>query len=239
MEENTRKLLSFVLASTIIAGAPAASNAEEIKSEVSIYETNKDTITYTVKEGDTLGKIAKRYFGNECYYEELAKYNNLIDPNVLSVGQVINIPNDLLSLLSLEYSKDYECDKTYTVKEGDTLYCIVRVQYGLTNQEAVDKLATYNNLSDPNCLYNGQVLLIPCKDKLMEVKQNDYSEQYNAMGYRLYHQENKCEKPTKIIINPCGTYEQVFVPCEGWVYYYPVFVPYDNVEHGHCPILKP
>ena len=58
----------------------------------------------------------------------------------------------------------------------------MRVQYGLKNQEAVDKLATYNNLSDPNRLSVGQVLLIPSIDKLLNVQQRDYSEQYNKMG---------------------------------------------------------
>ena len=63
----------------------------------------------------------------------------------------------------------------------------MRVQYGLKNQEAVDKLATYNNLSDPNRLSVGQVLLIPSIDKLLSVQQRDYSEQYNKMGDILYN----------------------------------------------------
>ena len=63
----------------------------------------------------------------------------------------------------------------------------MRVQYGLKNQEAVDKLATYNNLSDPNRLSVGQVLLIPSIDKLLNVQQRDYSEQYNKMGDILYN----------------------------------------------------
>jgi LysM repeat protein len=47
-------------------------------------------ITYTVKEGDTLGAIAATY---GTTVEAIVKANNLADPNVLSIGQVLIIPS--------------------------------------------------------------------------------------------------------------------------------------------------
>ena len=46
--------------------------------------------TYTVKKGDTLSKIAAKY---GTTYQKLASYNGIADPNKISVGQVIKIPD--------------------------------------------------------------------------------------------------------------------------------------------------
>ena len=188
MKNNTRRLLSLALAGTIIAGAKTATAKAEGHATITY---NQEACTdYIVKEGDTLGKIAKKYFGNAAYYEYIANYNNIEDANTIFPGQVIKIPDTWLyqpTCPNQTYTYNYTNDNTYVVQKGDTLYCIARVQYGLKNQEAVDKLATYNNLSDPNRLSVGQVLLIPSIDKLLSVQQNDYSEQYNKMGDILYN----------------------------------------------------
>lgn len=51
-------------------------------------EFEEDT-TYTVKRGDTLSAIARQYGMN---YMDLAKYNNIPNPNIINIGQVIKIP---------------------------------------------------------------------------------------------------------------------------------------------------
>ena len=47
--------------------------------------------SYTVKPGDTLGKIASRY---NTSYQKLAKINNISDPNMIRVNQDILLPED-------------------------------------------------------------------------------------------------------------------------------------------------
>lgn len=47
--------------------------------------------TYTVKKGDTLWGIAKKFLGNGSRYPEIAKKNGLKNPNVIKVGQVLKI----------------------------------------------------------------------------------------------------------------------------------------------------
>lgn len=49
-----------------------------------------------------------------------------------------------------------EDDKTHVVQPGETLY-LIAVRYGVT----VDTLAAANNITDPNRIYVGQVLVIP------------------------------------------------------------------------------
>ena len=47
---------------------------------------------HTVVKGDTLWAIAQRYYGNGSRYPEIAKANNISNPNIISVGQRLLIP---------------------------------------------------------------------------------------------------------------------------------------------------
>ena len=47
--------------------------------------------TYTVRPGDTLYMIAKRFLGNGSRYPELARLNNIANPNLIYPGQVIKL----------------------------------------------------------------------------------------------------------------------------------------------------
>ena len=48
--------------------------------------------THTVVNGDTLWHIAKRYLGDGARYPEIAKLNNIKNPNLIYPGQVFKIP---------------------------------------------------------------------------------------------------------------------------------------------------
>ena len=98
------------------------------------------TDTYTVKSGDSLYAIAKKY---NTTVDTLKSLNNLTS-NTLSIGQVLKLPG------SSATSTD-----TYTVKSGDTLYAIAN-KYNTT----VDALKSLNNLTS-NTLSIGQALKIP------------------------------------------------------------------------------
>lgn len=66
-------------ATTTTPTTPAASTTDEI---------------YVVKSGDTLSGIAKKY---GTTYQKLAAYNNISNPNVITVGQKIKIPKGTAS----------------------------------------------------------------------------------------------------------------------------------------------
>lgn len=48
-------------------------------------------ISYIVKQGDTLWDIANKYLNDGNKYKELATYNNIENPNLIKVGQIIKI----------------------------------------------------------------------------------------------------------------------------------------------------
>jgi len=63
---------------------------------IPVTETNKratkdPATTYTVKAGDTLYAICKRELGDGNKYKEIAELNNIKNPNLIQVGQVIRL----------------------------------------------------------------------------------------------------------------------------------------------------
>ena len=103
-------------------------------------ETIVNTIDYTVKSGDSLYQIAKRY---NTTVDEIKSLNNLTSNN-LSIGQILKIPT----------SNQTDSSITYTVKSGDNLYKIAN-KYNTT----VDAIKSKNNLTSNN-LSIGQILKI-------------------------------------------------------------------------------
>jgi len=68
---------------------------------------------YTVRPGDSLFKIARRFYGNGYKYTQLAAYNGLQNPNTLEIGQVLRIPevSELEKLLQVWHN--YENGKIW------------------------------------------------------------------------------------------------------------------------------
>lgn len=54
--------------------------------------TNNSTQSYTVKKGDTLWAIAKRYYGDGSKYTKIATASGIKNPNLIYPGQVLTIP---------------------------------------------------------------------------------------------------------------------------------------------------
>ncbi len=102
--------------------------------------SNNGETTYTVQKGDSLWVIANKY---GITTEELKSYNNLTS-NLLSIGQVLKIPQGKTST-----------ENIYTVKKGDSLWTIAN-RYNTT----VEKIKVLNNLTS-NLLSIGQQLKIP------------------------------------------------------------------------------
>ena len=102
--------------------------------------SNNGKTTYTVQKGDSLWVIANKY---GITTEELKSYNNL-KSNLLSIGQVLKIPQGKTST-----------ENIYTVKKGDSLWTIAN-RYNTT----VEKIKVLNNLTS-NLLSIGQQLKIP------------------------------------------------------------------------------
>ena len=97
--------------------------------------------TYIVKEGDTLSGIASKY---GTTYQELARINNIANPDVIYTGQVLKINGDKQA--------------TYTVQTGDNL-SVIAEKYNTTWQAIYEKNKDIIG-DNPNLIKAGQVLKI-------------------------------------------------------------------------------
>ncbi|KAF1360803.1 LysM-domain-containing protein [Lizonia empirigonia] len=155
MKTSSAALFFSVLISTAIA-KPVHSHSSGTHSR----ESCNTTTTYVVKQGDTLSAIAAQYGVGFC---DIAKANSISDPNFISIGEKLIIPEptgtkDNTSCLKtpapLVCVTTDPC--TYVVKSGDTLTTLA-ASAGV----GICDIAKTNNIADPNLIYVGETLVIP------------------------------------------------------------------------------
>ena len=119
------------------------------KTENSNDTINTESINYTIKRGDTLWDIARKY---GTTIEEIEKINNIQNPNLIYPGQILRI----LTNSTMQGSETRGAGSiTYTIKIGDTLSKIARI-YGVS----VSHIVEINDIENPNLIYPGQKLRI-------------------------------------------------------------------------------
>lgn len=94
---------------------------------------------YTVRSGDSLSSIARRYPG--VSWESIAASNGLSGPYTIYPGQQLRIPGM----------------RTYTVRPGDNLSSIAARHPGVSWQQ----IASANRIPSPYVIHPGDVLTIP------------------------------------------------------------------------------
>ena len=165
MEEDTFLDSDYIIRNTgdsesVIINYASVSNTDDLNNFVNNYEdygeavvraiaiyTKNDYVPtskgdyYTVKKGDSLYSIARLYHVSVADL----KIANKLTSNVLSIGQVLKIPDIV----------EKSDTSVYYVKKGDSLYGIAK-SYGVS----VEDIKKLNNLSNNN-LSIGQELLIP------------------------------------------------------------------------------
>jgi len=102
-------------------------------------------VSHTVKRGDTLSRIAKRY---GTTIAAIAQANGIKNYRTLRVGQVLAIPG-------AEYSPPPENPGIHTVKKGETLSGVA-AKYGVHLKD----LEAWNDLAPRHILYPGQKLIV-------------------------------------------------------------------------------
>ena len=124
------------------------------QSSSTTTNTEASAASYTVKSGDTLSGIANQY---NTTVNQIVSLNQLSNPNLIYVGQVLKLKNSQTTNSSSSSSSSTATTTvgTYTVKAGDTLSAIAS-RYSTSSST----LASLNSLSNPNLIYVGQVLKV-------------------------------------------------------------------------------
>ncbi len=123
----------------------------DINNNISQPE-NAEPIVYTVKAGDNLWNISRKY---GVSVEVIISVNNLKEKDLLSLGQKIEIPA-IGGGVSSSNQKQEPTIITYTVVKGDTLWSISQ-RYDVK----MNSIISTNNLKEISRLSIGQKLKLP------------------------------------------------------------------------------
>ena len=144
---------------------PGVSN--DIKIEKNNLETNIASVDgenyVTVKKGDSLWKIAVMQYNDGYKWVEIAKVNNLNNPNVISDGDKLLLPKikNVDTKTKIEEDTVALNKKTeYVVVKGDSLWKIATKVYGDGYQWTKIWQDNRNKLNSPDKLEVGMSLLI-------------------------------------------------------------------------------
>jgi nucleoid-associated protein YgaU len=148
------------------SGASSESSDDSDGGSVSsnAAESTVSTVSYTVAAGDTLSKIAQRFYGSAAYWKKIYNDNSAIikNPNKIYVGQVITIYlTNTGSGSSSTASANSTASGTYTVAAGDNLWIIAQKVYGKNWKWRTIYDANRKTITDPGRIYIGQKLIIP------------------------------------------------------------------------------
>lgn len=117
----------------------------EVREQLKARETA--TLQHTIKRGETLSTIAKKY---GLSVKSLVQTNNLSNPNFVYEGQVLTL------ITNEEAAKNYTAPVIHRLQRGETIWELAK-RY----QTAVDEILAANNISDAKKLEPGLELTIP------------------------------------------------------------------------------
>ncbi|NNE37207.1 MAG: LysM peptidoglycan-binding domain-containing protein, partial [Gammaproteobacteria bacterium] len=121
-------------------------------------EGSGDKYIYTVRRGDSLWTISRRY---ELTIRQLTDWNGINTRSIIKPGQKLALwiqtpgGNDNSQKPAVAYTRSEEGHIEYTVKRGDSLWLISR-RFGVT----IAQLQKWNNLSGGKYLQPGQKLVL-------------------------------------------------------------------------------
>ncbi|WP_269622410.1 LysM peptidoglycan-binding domain-containing protein [Prochlorococcus marinus] len=113
--------------------------------------------THTIEAGQTINNIAKIYRVDPL---DIIKLNNIKNPNLISIGEVINLPNEAINInIPTENKSDF-----HIVLKGDTLSSISNL-YNISLEEIIKA----NKIINPNSLRVGSRITL----------NSNYQDKYN------------------------------------------------------------
>jgi len=122
--------------------------------------------THTVSKGEHLWAIAERYYQSGYNWVDIAQANNLANPDVLLIGQELEIPNVEPKEPTIAGQPAEQLDITitgdrYTIQEGDSLSKIAQAAYGDLFQWPRIWESNRELIADPDLIFPGIEIKIP------------------------------------------------------------------------------
>lgn len=156
---------------TTIAPESVSKQVAQTPAQPTRPSTTKAATQYVVQSGDTMSSIAEGWSGRASDWRLLAEHNPQVDPNRLSVGQVLKLPaltaaGAAPKSAAPAVTPTAAAGATYTIRSGDSLASISEATYG---SEKYWKFLYEANKgvigADPGALGVGDVIQLPPKPK--------------------------------------------------------------------------
>jgi nucleoid-associated protein YgaU len=132
------------------------------------YQNSTTSSTYTVRPGDDLWTISMNFYNNGYKWIEIAKLNNIQNPEIIYSGDKLELPTETPSVNAPEVETKIPSNtikntsitaSTYLIKSGDTLWDICVRAYG--DGYRWPEIAKLNSIQNPDLIYAGNTLQIP------------------------------------------------------------------------------
>jgi len=153
-------MTTLTVSAQVVTEEPGASQVLPAAPTAQALPTVVGEITYVVRPGDTLFRIAVRY---KTTVRALAEANNIVNPSLIYAGQTLRIPGVVATPtptpipVSPTATLVPQPTQEYIVRPGDTLFRIaVRYKTTIRNLVALNPL-----IRNPNIIYVGQRLNVP------------------------------------------------------------------------------
>jgi len=136
--------------------------SKTVKNKVVVQKPLK---TYVVAEGDDLWNIAEKFYGSGFNAYDISIANKISDSSNLEIGIKLVIPqvtprqSTVGDISTIASSQVTYVENKYIVQPGDSLSIIAQKVYG--DLFAWPGIMNANNLSTPDAIEPGMVLIIP------------------------------------------------------------------------------
>lgn len=151
IKNNQEKAKNTDLENTINTGTVKGYNLPTTKKAILKELSRKTYISTgnfwtTIDKGETLGQIAREYYGDFHAYKQIAAFNEIDNPNEVEIGQPIMLPDNGLKnkrgLNKTNFPKN-----TLTLNKGDNLVNRLKHAYNFSWNEAKERaneIVAYN-----------------------------------------------------------------------------------------------
>lgn len=166
-----RKTLSALLAAAVMCGMLSITAMADEEPAADAAPETVATVDYTVKAGDTLGKISANFYGTNAQRNALYQFNAeafKATKGKLVPDMVLKIPEKLGKDTMLPRPVAGEGETLYEIKYGDTLGKIAKATYGNTNDYKLIYERNKERLESAAMIYEGQVIVLPVKPAPVE-----------------------------------------------------------------------
>ena len=132
-------------------------------------EEARKYITHEIAPGESVSKLALKYYGDYKKYHHIANFNNMTDATRVRVGQRIMVPviggvtiEDLIRISTGTTAQPATMKGEYTVHQiqpGESLSKVAQLYYG--DYKLFHVIAKYNDIADPTSIKVGQKVKVP------------------------------------------------------------------------------